>query len=142
MEKATPVIRQLLVRVAQRLRTEEFYCRRLGLDIKWIQELGHHADECRFKETQDTHFLLNHLMPMWLSAPQLKPLRIGVVLSDLTPKGSHQPDLFEKPEPVKLTAAIDKLNSRFGKGTITFGSSADPMTSKIAFQRVPKLDEF
>ena len=142
LQKATPVIRQLLTRVAQRLRTEGFYCKRLGLDIKWTQNLGHHLDECRFKETQDTHFLLTTLMRLWESAPALKPLRVGVVLGDLTPRGVHQPDLFDEPEDANLTKAIDRMNTRFGKGTITFGSSTAPMTSKIAFQRVPKLDEF
>jgi DNA polymerase-4 len=142
LEKATLVIRQLLIRVAQRLRTEGFYCRRLGLDIKWVQNLGHHTGDCRFKETQDTHFLLNELMNLWAVAPVLKPLRIGVVLGDLTPEAAHQPDLFDTPQPANLTMAVDRLNLRFGRGTITFDSSATPMTSKIAFQRVPKLDEF
>ncbi len=40
MEKATPIIRQLLVRAAQRLRSDGFYCRRLCLDIKWVQKSG------------------------------------------------------------------------------------------------------
>ena len=119
-----------------------FRSKRLGLEIKWIQNLGHHLDECRFKETQDTHFLLTTLMRLWGSAPALKPLRVGVVLGDLTPRGVHQPDLFDEPEDANLSKAIDRMNTRFGKGTITFGSSTAPMTSKIAFQRVPKLDEF
>jgi DNA polymerase-4 len=142
LEKATPIIRQLLTRVAQRLRTDGFYCRRLRLDIKWVQNLGAHTEECRFKETQETHFLLNNLMRLWSAAPRLKPLRIGVTLADLTPKEVHQPDLFDTLQAANLTSAIDKLNSRFGKGTITFGAATELMTSKIAFQRVPKLDEF
>jgi impB/mucB/samB family C-terminal domain len=114
LEKATPVIRQLLTRVAQRLRTDGFYCRRLCLEIRWVQNLGYHADECRFKETQDTGFLLKHLMRMWLAAPKFKPLRIGVVLADLTPQKAHQPDLFDTAEPANLSTAIDGLNSRYG----------------------------
>jgi hypothetical protein len=65
-----------------------------------------------------------------------------VTLGDLTERGVHQPDLFDEPEDANLTGAIDRMNARFGKGTIGFGSLAKPMTSKIAFQRVPKLDEF
>ena len=141
-DKATPVIRQLLSRVAQRLRTDGFYCRRLYLEIKWVQDLGYHFDDCRFKETQDTRVLLKSLMRLWANAPGLKPLRIGVVLTDLIPKAAHQPDLFDRPEPVNLTNAIDRLNSRYGRGTINYGSSLAAMTSKIAFQRVPKLEEF
>jgi DNA polymerase-4 len=140
--KATPIIRQLLIRVAQRLRTDGFYCKCLYLEIKWVQNLGHHFDECRFKETQDTSFLLKHLMSLWAKAPQFKPLRIGVVLTELKPKAAHQPDLFDKPERAGLTNAIDRLNSRYGRGTINYGSSLAAMTSKIAFQRVPKLEEF
>jgi len=142
LEKATPIIRQLCMRVAERLRSEHFYCQRLSLDIKWVQNLGHHYDECRFGETQETHVLLTKLMRLWGAAPQLKPLRVGVTLGDLAARGTHQPDLFDQPEDANLTDAIDRMNERFGKGTISFGSSAKPMTSKIAFQRVPKLDEF
>lgn len=141
-EKATPIIRQLCTRVAERLRAEDFYCQRLGIDIKWVQNLGHHYDDCRFAQTQDTHALLKHMMRLWNSAPRLKPLRVGVTLGDLTPRGVHQPDLFDQPKNANLTGAIDRMNTRFGKGTISYGSSAKPMTSKIAFQRVPKLDEF
>lgn len=142
IEKATPVIRQLLVRAAQRLRTDGFYCRRLCLDIKWVQDLGHHVDERRFQETQDTRVLLQTLKCLWSAAPGLKPLRIGVVLTDLAPLATHQPDLFDQPEPAKLTTAIDRLNARYGRGTINYGTSILAMGSKISFQRVPKLEEF
>jgi DNA polymerase IV len=141
LEKATPIIRQLCTRVAQRLRAEEFYCQKLGLNIKWVRDLGHYADECRFEETQDTHCLLTNLMRLWDTAPKLKPLRIGVTLSDLTPQGVHQPTLFDQPKDAKLTKAMDKVNARFGRGTVGFGAPAEPTTSKIAFQRVPKLGE-
>ncbi len=77
MEKATPIIRQLCTRVAERLRTDNFYCQRLSLDIKWVQNLGHHYDDCRFRETQDTHVLLTSLMRIWDAAPRLKPLRVA-----------------------------------------------------------------
>ena len=86
--------------------------------------------------------LLPKLMRLWDAPPRLKPLRVGVTLGDLAARGTHQPDLFDQPEDANLTDAIDRMNARFGKGKISFGSSAKPMTSKIAFQRVPKLDEF
>jgi DNA polymerase IV len=141
-QKATPVIRQLLVRAAQRLRTDGFYCRRLYLEIKWVQNLGYHADECRFKETQDTQFLLTHLMRLWDESPDFKPLRIGIVLADLQPVAHHQPDLFERPKAPNLTRAIDALNSRYGRDTVFYGVPKLAMTSKISFTRVPKLEEF
>lgn len=141
-EKATPVIRQLLARAAQRLRTEGFYCRRLYLEIKWVQNLGYHADESRFKETQDTHFLLTNLMRLWDESPDFKPLRIGIVLADLQPLARHQPDLFDRPKAPNLTRALDALNSRYGRDTVFYGVPKLAMTSKISFSRVPRLGEF
>jgi hypothetical protein len=55
-------------------------------------------------------------MRLWESAPALKPLRVGVVLGDLTPRGVHQPDLFDEPEDANLTKAIDRMNTRFRQG--------------------------
>jgi DNA polymerase IV len=142
VERATPIIRQLLTKLGQRLRKDDLYCRKLTVDIKWTQNLGYYAKECRFSEARDTPFLLERLTDLWKAVPPMKPLRVGVTLSDLVPAASYQPDLFENGNNEKLTAAIDRLNLRFGRGAVGFGSAAKPMTSKIAFQRVPKLDEF
>ncbi len=142
IDRATPIIRQLLVRAAQRLRDEGFYCRRLILDVKWVQDLGYYVQERRFQETQDTAFLLKVMLPLWHAAPPLKPLRVGVTLADLKPCEAHQPDLFDKQTPEALSLAVDKINARYGKGTLAFGAYAPSMTSKIAFSRVPKMKEF
>ena len=142
LQAATPVIRQLLIRASQRLRTQQFYCRRLLLDIKWSQDLGHYIAEQDFQETQDTAMLLRVLAGLWQGAPKLKPLRVGIILADLVAQQNHQPDLFDRPKPVNLVKAVDVLNNKFGRGTITYGASLPEQTSKIAFQRVPGLDEF
>ena len=73
--------------------------------------------------------------------PELKPLRIGVALSNLALKEAHQPDLFDKPRDARLVTAIDELNAKFGKGA-SYGAATDDQSSKIAFQRVPKVSEF
>lgn len=84
-------------------------------------------------------------MSILAHAPALRPLRVGVSLTDLVPANEHQTDLFERPQNAVLTKAIDELNKKFGKGSVGFGlaaSSSRRMTSKIAFQRVPDLSEF
>ena len=143
MERALPVVRQLLIRAAQRLRAEGFFCRRMILVIKWQQELGYFVQESRLAETQDTAVLLHALMAMWHAAPNLRPLRVGVTLSDLVAQTAHQPDLFEqaKPKPAALTTAIDRINDKFGRGAVTYGCAVPAMTSKISFQRVPEVWE-
>jgi hypothetical protein len=46
-------------------------------------------------------------MRMWSAAPGFKPLRVGVVLTDLAPKAMHQPDLFDRPERQQTPASQD-----------------------------------
>src|SRR5262249_44169069 len=79
IEGSAPILRQLLVRAAQRLRDDGYYCRRLAVEVKW---LGHDRDSWSenrsFSETQDTGMLLHVLQDIWQQVPHLKPLRIGV----------------------------------------------------------------
>lgn len=141
MVKAAPVIRQLLTKAATKLRAENFYARRLILHIKWTGHMGYFVDETRFRETQDTQFLLQTLTNLWSRAPDLKPLRVGVTLAGLVPVAAHQFDLFDKPKNATLSKTLDTINEKFGRGTIAFGNNADYITSKIPFSHVPSLGE-
>ncbi len=141
--KSAPVMRQLLARAAERLRDEGFFCRRLTVEVKWLgRERDLWSDKRTFPETQDTGMLLRALEEILREVPDRTPLRIGVALSSLAPAQAHQPDLFDKPSDARLMTAIDRLNAKFGKSAITYGTAGDEQTSKIAFQRVPKVDEF
>jgi DNA polymerase IV len=143
IDGAGPILRQLLVRAAQRLRDDGFYCRRLIVDVKWLgRDRDGWAGKSSFSETQDTGMLLHVLQDIWRQVPSLKPLRVGVALTGLTAKEDHQPDLFDKPKNAKLVHAIDAVNEKFGKGALIYGDAAPDQTSKIAFQRVPKVKEF
>ena len=141
-QKSAPVVRQLLVRAAQRLRDGGFFCRRLAVEVKW---LGRDRDlwtaSRSFAETQDTAVLLHILQGIWDEVPDLKPLRIGVALSSLASEQAHQPDLFDNPTDARLVTAVDELNAKFGKGAITYVPTGGDQTSKIAFQRVPRMKE-
>jgi DNA polymerase-4 len=142
-QKSATVVRQLLVRAAQRLRDDGFFCRRLAVEVKWLRREGDTWMATRsFSETQDTAVLLRVLQEIWTEVPDLKPLRIGVALSSLALKEARQPDLFDKPRDARLVTAIDEVNAKFGKGAISYGAATDDQSSKIAFQRVPKVKEF
>ena len=142
-QKSAAVVRQLLVRAAQRLRDDGFFCRRLAVEVKWLRRDGDSWTGTRsFFETQDTGVLLHILQEIWPEVPDLKPLRVGVALSGLAPQQTHQPDLFDKPSDARLVTAIDELNAKFGKGAIGYGAATGDQSSKIAFQRVPKVKEF
>jgi DNA polymerase IV len=70
----------LLTKADERLRRGDYYCRRLGLHISWIADLGGWWDETDFHETRDTGFLLARLDELWPRAPRYKPLSVGIVL--------------------------------------------------------------
>jgi DNA polymerase-4 len=143
IEGAAPLVRQLLVRAAQRLRDDGFYCRRLVVEVKPLgRDRESWTDKRSFAETQDTGMLLHVLQDIWQKVPNLKPLRVGVALTGLAAQEKHQPDLFDKPKNAKLVRAIDEVNEKFGKGALMYGDAAPDQTSKIAFQRVPKVKEF
>jgi DNA polymerase IV len=143
IDRCAPILRQLLVRAAQRLRDDGYYCRRLVVDVKWLgRDRGSWTDKRSFAETQSTGALLHVLQDFWEQVPDLKPLRVGVALTGLAAKEKHQPDLFDKPKNAKLVQAMDEVNEKFGKGALIYGDAAPDQTSKIAFQRVPKVKEF
>ena len=164
--RAYQYARYLLSKAAQRLREKDFYARQLVLQIKWMASFREDAplDERRgdwgvnFPETQSTPQLLKRLEEIWSAVPlDRKPLRIGVVLCDLVPTGAHQPDLFAAPvvddrRETALLSSLDRLNNRYGTGTVGFGvvrrmfagpgDTVKGYDGRIAFQRIPSLDEF
>ena len=139
---ALPVFRELAVKSAERLRREGYYCRRIGLDVKWDRAGGHWTAETAFHETFDTAFLLRRVESMAARMPPGRPLRVGIAVSGLVAVESHQPDLFAQPQRQELTRALDWLNGRFGRNTVGYGACVPLATGKIAFQRVPDLAEF
>jgi DNA polymerase-4 len=135
----------LLTKAAERLRRGDYYCRRLGLHLLWTGDLGGWWDEVDFHETRDTGFLLASLDRLWTGVPRYKPLSVGVVLLDLVPAVSHQPDLFEQQKRQKLSPVVDRINDRYGRGAIGFGlvpSDVRAFRGHAAFRRVPEAWEF
>ena len=144
---AADFARHLLTKAAERLRRGDYYCRRLGLHLSWVGDLGGWWDEVSFNETRDTGFLLGCLDQLWPRVPRTKPLSVGVVLLDLVPAAQHQPDLFEAASQrrQKLSPMIDRINDRYGRCAIGFGllpPDVRGFKGHAAFHRVPERWEF
>jgi DNA polymerase-4 len=145
-EGARTVARHLLAKAAARLRSDDYYCRRLGLHIRWAGDLGGHWDEVGFHETRETGFLLERLDGLWRAVPRYKPVKVGVVLFGLVPAARHQPDLFaEGGRRERLSPLVDAINRRHGRDAIGFGLLPEKVRAfagHAAFGRVPELWEF
>jgi DNA polymerase-4 len=136
----------LLSKGAERLRRQNYYCRSLGLYIRSLAQGERFWKEVTFQESQETDFLLDRLSYLWKAVPHLKPLKVGIFLGGLVPESQHQPDLFENYSPqYKLSSIVDRINQRFGRGTISFGKQIEAITrftGHAAFQRIPEEWEF
>ena len=146
-EGAENFARHLLTKAAERLRRGDYYCRRLGLHLSWVGDLGGWWDEVCFNETRDTGFLLGCLDQLWPRVPRTKPLSVGVVLLDLVPASAHQPDLFDAANHrrQKLSPMVDRINDRYGRCAIGFGllpPDVRAFKGHAAFHRVPERWEF
>ena len=84
-----------------------------------------------------------------------KLLSVSVNLRGLCKSGEITPDLFDttseeyqkiQSRDEKLTAAMDKINKRWGADTLQIGvvppTQAGYVGTKISFTRVPELEEF
>jgi DNA polymerase IV len=138
--------RHLLTKAAERLRRGDYFCRRLGLHLSWLADLGSWWNEINFAETRDTGFLLARLDQLWTEVPAYKPLSVGVVLLDLVPAARHQPDLFTDGQKRQtLSPLIDRINDRYGRCAIGFGllpPDVRAFKGHAAFHRVPEAWEF
>jgi DNA polymerase-4 len=146
--------RYLLGKAAQRLRKTPFACRRLDVHLKCQRPFGYWQAAGKISATQDTQELLAAFTALWQTAPHTPPLRVGITLSDFTPLHPAQLSLFdarpsqqreERQVRTELCGALDKINGKYGSGTIGFGGvrpDFKDFNGRIAFTRIPSLDDF
>jgi DNA polymerase-4 len=156
--KAKDVARRLTLKAASRLRRMEYYAGAMSFSARLENGLSVHA-EGRFYRAQDNKTFLDLLNRLWTQA--LKESRgarikkVSVTLSDLVAATNLQSDLFANLPDVdlaargkskKLSRAMDEINHRFGRDTVLIGMTPSQgqsfSGSKIAFTRIPDVDEF
>lgn len=154
IEKARQVARRLTIKAATRLRRKDFFATRFHLsvrtsdDIRWSGEV--HTDPA-----QDNFSFLYLLDDMWERMLQdERPYRIkkvSLTLHGLKKSAAMMGDLFLTKTPAQernktLSVLMDQINEKFGSESLQLGVSprtqAGYMGTKIAFSRVPELDEF
>lgn len=159
---ARAVARRLVVKCGARLRRMELTGAGLSLSLRLADGVygrrsgwGGGGLYCPLRPTQDTFLLLEALDQLWRRlGPEIDtavPGSVGVGIHRLSPLNPPQRDLFDPdqiagPAPsLRLSHALDRLNRRFGKDTVSIGPRAglpQYVGAKIAFNRIPDRDEF
>jgi DNA polymerase IV len=138
------VTKKLLTKAMVRLRKDGYFARRLHVYISFTGDLYWEA-EMKLEETQDTIFAISALRKIWQKRPEGIPFMVSVNLRDLVPAHSHQLSLLVNPTRENLGPAMDKINAKFGKGTLSVGMPEPAQygsPTRIPFTRVPDLEEF
>ncbi len=162
-DQAYIIMKQLAVKACVRLRRYELYARRLSMRVKIKgqsrEQRIYWAQDTSFSAAQDNFTILRALDKMWqqmqYETQKADLLKVSVNLYDLYKAEDITLDLFEQPNTVcqkqqdeKLSQAIDCINKRYGKQVVNIGVGANLKTTsgyvgtKIAFNRVPDLEEF
>jgi len=156
--KAKDVARRLTLKAASRLRRLEYYAGAMSFSARLANDTRVHAEE-RVYRAQDNKTFLDLLNRLWTRALQSSPgMRIkkaSITLSDLVAATNLQAELFAsgpgsdlvgRGKAEKLSRAMDKINHRFGRDSVLIGMTPTDgksfSGSKIAFTRIPDIDEF
>ncbi|MFN7903822.1 MAG: DNA polymerase [Pseudobdellovibrionaceae bacterium] len=136
---------KLLNKACQRMRDEGLMCRKLGISIKFYNNLRMETEEKTF-ETSNTSQLASLIVEYWKSIPKnQKPMKVSIVLSDFIDEKEHQISFFENDKKERVFKTVDEINKKFGKNAVHIGSLKnvlDTAPTRIAFSRIPELEEF
>ncbi|CAN5634997.1 DNA polymerase IV [soil metagenome] len=156
--------RRLALKAASRLRRKAYRCRQIILHARFEDEKSVWRAAQRLPVTQDSFAILaalDQLFPRLVAAGRARPgdfqiRMVGVTLAEIEPVAGEQDSLFALLDPddplaretrtLALSRAMDRINRRFGRHAVSLGplhgGRIDRIGSKIAFGRIPELDEF
>jgi DNA polymerase IV len=157
--QARLVARRLVMKAGTRLRQAELRAGWLGLVVKGEVRGTRWKAGVKLPQVMDSLSLVAALDGLWAQMaaafPHKRLLQVGVALGDLTPAAAAQADLFDggalicartDARRLALSAAMDKVNNRFGRDAVTLGhdehGAARSRGPAIAFTRIPQLAEF
>ena len=157
-EKAWLMARKLTVKAATRLRREEYFATMFELYVSEPEGRGWQGAR-KLPPGQDNFVFLKALETLWDSmVVEFNPrklLSVAVSLHGLCKQSEITPDLFDTASEAyqkvqgrhnALTAAMDRINKRFGADTIQLGvvppTQAGYVGTKISYTRIPDLAEF
>jgi DNA polymerase-4 len=164
LEPVRLTARRLALKAASRLRRKGYAARLLVLHVRFEQDKIVWQTSRRLAPTQDSFQVLAALDALFPRLAEegrkrhgsLRVRMIGVTLNEIIPVAGEQGSLFEHLDPddplaretrgLALSRAMDRLNEKFGRHAVSlgpfYGGRIDRVGTKIAFGRIPDMDEF
>lgn len=155
-EAAIHVARRLTVKAASRLRRMGYFASAFSFSAR-LENGGWWGAEAKCVQAQDNSIFLEMLNSLWqamrVECNNARLKKVSVTLHNLTAASEIQAGLFDSFDDTekrsranKLSYAMDKLNSKFGRDTVSIGILPEQGRSfsgtKIAFTRIPDIQEF
>jgi len=164
LEPTRLTARRLALKAASRLRRKGYRSRLLVLHGKFEDDKSNWRASIKLPNTQDSFVILSaldSLFPRLAAAGRQRTggfrLRmVGVTLCEIEGVEGEQGSLFAALDPddplaretrtLSLSRAMDRINEKFGRHAVSVGplngGRIDAVGTKIAFGRIPDLDEF
>jgi DNA polymerase-4 len=164
LEPVRLTARRLALKAASRLRRKGYAARLLVLHVRFEQDKAVWQTSRRLAPTQDSFQVLAALDALFPRLAEegrqrhgsLRVRMVGVTLAEIVPVAGEQGSLFEHLDPddplaretrgLALSRAMDRLNEKFGRHAVSlgpfYGGRVDRIGTKIAFGRIPDMDEF
>ena len=156
--------RRLALKATSRLRRKAYRARLLVLHARFEDDKSTWRCSIKLPATQDSFVVLaalETLFPRLAAAGKARPgdfqvRMVGVTLGEIEPVAGEQESLFGLLDPddplaretrtLALSRAMDRINEKFGRHAVSLGPQnggrIDRIGTKIAFGRIPDLDEF
>ncbi len=164
LEPVRLTARRLALKAASRLRRKGYAARLLVLHVRFEDDKTVWQTSRRLPTTQDSFQILAALDALFPRLAEegkrrhgsLRARMIGVTLCEIAQVDAEQGSLFAHLDPddplaretrgLALSRAMDRLNEKFGRHAVSlgpfYGGRIDRVGTKIAFGRIPDLDEF
>ncbi|THD37737.1 MAG: type VI secretion protein ImpB [Sphingomonas sp.] len=164
LEPVRLTARRLALKAASRLRRKSYVTRLLVLHVRFEADKTVWQCSRKLAATQDSFQVLAALDALFPRLAEegkrrhgsLRVRMVGVTLNELVSVNGEQGSLFAHLDPddplaretrgLALSKAMDRLNEKFGRHAVSLGpfhgGRIDRVGTKIAFGRIPDLDEF
>ncbi|HEY8189722.1 MAG TPA: hypothetical protein VIF12_03505 [Micavibrio sp.] len=158
-EQAYMIARRLTMKAAARLRRMKYHAKKFSLSVR-VEDGPRLGLEACCAPAQDSFIFLEMLEEIWRSLMKevggRRIKKVNILIYGLTQDRDLdiQLDLFAMAAPAvaakkkneKISKAIDALNQKYGRDTVLLGMTSnqdkDGAGAKIAFTRIPDMEEF